>query len=470
MRKKEVRTVGERLRNEQGDQNMIENQTEGDLNVSDYRREWQNQNLSEETLELLCEDEKYFMKQALSTPCLDVVESVDGIFLFTHDGKKIMDFHGNSVHQLGYNHPVLLKAMADQLVKLSFSPRRYANASATALAKKLCSYFQPMEYKVLYTTSGAASNEVALKIARRATGKYKVISFWDSFHGANLTTIAAGGTEHFRSQVGPLVDGIEHIMPYNSYRCVMGECATCGLKCLDYLEFVLKRETDVGAILMEPVRCTDVQIPSKEYYQRLRTICDKYGVLLIFDEIPTALGRTGKMFTFQNYDIVPDIVVLGKGLGGSLLPFSAVIANSKLDVCGDTSMGHYTHEKNPVASAVALAMIDYIENENLLLHVEEIHAYMRKRAFVLKEKYRIVGDVRTIGALLAIELVRDRTSKEKASDKAEKVMYECMAKGLSFKVSQGNVLTLSPPLIIGMEDLKNAMDIIEEAIRGIRIV
>lgn len=443
--------------------------TEGDVNESTFRKEWQDRCLSRETKELLEEDEKYFIRQALSTPCLDVAEHAEGIYLIDHDGRKIMDFHGNSVHQLGYHHPVLLKAMQEQLEKLSFSPRRYTNTAAVALAKKLCSYFLPKEYKVLFTTSGAASNEVALKIARRATGKYKVISFWDSFHGANLATIAVGGTAHFRSHLGPLLEGVEHMMPYNSYRCMIGDCETCGMKCLDYMEFVLEREQEIGAVIMEPIRCTDVQIPPREYFLRLREICDKYGVLLIFDEIPTAFGRTGTMFSFQNYDIVPDILVLGKGLGGSLLPFSAVVADAKLDVCQDTSMGHYTHEKNPVASAVALAMIQYMEDTDLLLHVEKIHTYMKKRAETFKSKYRIVGDVRIIGALLAIELVKDRKSKEKASGEAEKVLYRCLEKGLSFKVSQGNVLTLSPPLMIEETELKRAMDIVEEAIREIRI-
>lgn len=446
-----------------------ENMTEGDVNESSTRKEWQEHCIGSETRQMLAEDEKYFIRQALSTPCLDVVEQVEGIYLINHDGKKIMDFHGNSVHQLGYNHPVLRKVLMEQMNELSFSPRRYANRAATALAKKLCSFFLPEKYKVLYTTSGAASNEVALKIVRRATGKHKVISFWDSFHGANLTTIAVGGTAHFRNHMEPMIEGVEHIMPYNSYRCPMGNCEECGLKCLDYLEYILKRERNIGAVLMEPVRCTDVQIPPKEYFKRLRRICDDYGVQLIFDEIPTALGRTGTMFTFQQYGIFPDILVLGKGLGGSLIPFSAVVVNEKLDVCQDTSMGHYTHEKNPIASAVALAMIQYIEDAGILEHVKEIHAYMKKRTDILKEKYRIVGEVRIIGALLAIELVKDRKTKEKASKEAEIILYDCLEHGLSFKVSQGNVLTLSPPLIIEMEELKRAMDIVEAAIRKIRI-
>ena len=288
---------------------------------------------------------------------------------------------------------------------------------------------------------------------------------WDAFHGANLDTISIGGEAHFRSGIGPLLPGCEHVMPYNSYRCPFGDCKECGLKCIDYIEYVCRCEGDIGAIIMEPVRCTDVQIPPAEYYRRLRKLCDDFGIVLIFDEIPTAFGRTGKMFAFQNYDIEPDILVVGKGLGGSLYPVSAVIARPEYNICGDISLGHYTHEKSPLGCAVGLALIEYIEKEDILGHVMELSALMKRRAEDMKKKYEAVGDVRLIGALLGIELVKSRKTREKAVDEAEKILYECLENGLSFKISQGNVLTLAPPLIITEEELDHAMDIVENAIR-----
>ena len=218
---------------------------------------------------------------------------------------------------------------------------------------------------------------------------------------------------------------------------------------------------------MEPIRCTDVQIPPREYYRRIRRICDDYGILLIFDEIPTAFGRTGTMFAFENYDIEPDILVTGKGLGGSLYPISAIIAKESLDVCQDISLGHYTHEKSPLGCAVGLALLEYIEQEHLLEHVADLNALMERRAEKMKASLPAVGDVRLIGALLGIELVRDRETKEKAVDEAEKILYRCLEQGLSFKISQGNVLTLAPPLIISEAELSRALDIVEEAIRSL---
>ncbi|HIT98884.1 MAG TPA: aspartate aminotransferase family protein [Candidatus Copromorpha excrementavium] len=443
----------------------IVSKTEGDVNLTEERARWQKTFISEESQKLLEEDGKYFLHQALSTPCLDAIAGVDGIYIIDEDGRKFMDFHGNSVHQLGYNNPYLVDAMKKQLSQLSFSPRRYSNRTATALAKKLTSLMPGEGWRVLFTTSGASSNSIALKIARKVTGKHKTISLWDAFHGANLDTISIGGEAHFRSGIGPLLPGCEHVMPYNSYRCPFGDCKECGLKCIDYIEYVCRCEGDIGAIIMEPVRCTDVQIPPAEYYRRLRKLCDDFGIVLIFDEIPTAFGRTGKMFAFQNYDIEPDILVVGKGLGGSLYPVSAVIARPEYNICGDISLGHYTHEKSPLGCAVGLALIEYIEKEDILGHVMELSALMKRRAEDMKKKYEAVGDVRLIGALLGIELVKSRKTREKAVDEAEKILYECLENGLSFKISQGNVLTLAPPLIITEEELDHAMDIVENAIR-----
>lgn len=442
----------------------IFNKTEGDINLTEERTRWQETFLSDHSKERLEEDSKYFLHQALSTPCLDPITNVDGIYITDEDGRKFMDFHGNSVHQLGYNHPYLLEALQRQLSVLSFSPRRYSNRTATALAKKLSSMMPGDGWKVLFTPSGASSNSIALKIARKATGKHKTISLWDAFHGANLDTISIGGEAHFRSGIGPLMSGCEHVLPYNSYRCPFGDCQDCGLKCIDYIEYVCRCEGDIGAIIMEPIRCTDVQIPPKEYYRRLRKICDDYKIALIFDEIPTAFGRTGKMFAFQNYDIEPDILVVGKGLGGSLYPISAVIAKPEYDVCQDISLGHYTHEKSPLGCAIGLALIEYMEKENLLDHVQKLNALMKSRTDAMREKFSAIGDVRLVGALLGIELIKDPATREKAVDEAEKILYFCLEQGLSFKISQGNVLTLAPPLIITEEELHHAMDIVEQAI------
>lgn len=436
---------------------------EGDINISEYRKIWQKKNISKETQKILDDDSSYFIHQSLSTPCLNVVKSVNGIYIEDTDGRKYMDFHGNSLHQLGYNNEDIVESVKRQMEKLSFSPRRYTNETAVKLAEKLCTSMGEKEYKTLFTTSGAASMSIALKLARKYTGNYKTISLWDSFHGATLDTISIGGESVFRKNAGPLMPGTEHIMPYNSYRCMFGSCGQCQLKCLDYLEYIIEREGDICAVIMETVRSTDVQIPPVEYYKRLREICSRYNTVMILDEIPTALGRTGKMFAFQNYGIEPDILVIGKGLGGGLIPMSAVIADKKMDICQDSALGHFTHEKNPLGSAAALALIEKIENDEILNYVRKMGRFFLEKLTELYNKYEKIGDIRVIGLMGAVELVKNRDTKEKAAELAEKIMYRCLDKGLSFKVSQGNVLTLMPPLIITKEELSHAVILLDEA-------
>lgn len=437
---------------------------EGDINTTPRRQEWQDNHLDQATKEVLRQDANVFIHQSLSTPCLNVLEKAQGVYIKDLAGKSYMDFHGNSVHQVGYNHPNVIEAMKKQLDDLSFSPRRYTNKRAVELASRLIEKAPGDLNKILFAPSGTSAIGIAMKLARRATGKHRTISLWDAFHGASLDAISIGGEQLFRKDMGPLLAGCEHILPYNSYRCIMGKCDTCGLKCLAYLEYILERQPDVGAIFMETIRSTDVQVPTQDYYKRLRQICDKFGVLLVLDEIPTAMGRTGTFYAFENFGIVPDMVVIGKGLGAGVFPMAALIAREGLDIASDIALGHYTHEKSPLGSAAALAAIDVIEGEGLLDHAKTIGQWAIKEIQSWTEDITLLGDVRGKGLLIAIELVLNKETKEKAIDAAESVLYECLKHGLSFKVSQGNVLTLVPPLVVTRDEMDQALKIIKGAL------
>jgi 4-aminobutyrate aminotransferase len=218
-------------------------------------------------------------------------------------------------------------------------------------------------------------------------------------------------------------------------------------------------------VIVETVRCTDVQIPPPTYYRVLREACDRHGALLILDEVPIGLGRTGTMFAFEHYDVVPDMVVLGKGLGGAVMPMAALIARRDLDVAATQALGHYTHEKSPVGCAAALATLDVIERERLLERSRTLGERALDRMRALKQRHPLVADVRGIGLLLGIELAH--ADGRPARDEAERTMYECLSRGLSFKVGQGSVLTLSPPLVIGEDELDRAFDILDAALDSV---
>jgi len=170
------------------------------------------------------------------------------------------------------------------------------------------------------------------------------------------------------------------------------------------------------------------------------------------------------MFTFEHFGVIPDIVVIGKGLGGGVFPLAAMIAKEELDVAGERAMGHYTHEKSPVGCAAALATIQYIEKHNLVAHTHKLGQHALERLHIMKQRHPLIGDVRGLGLFLGIELVKDRQTRERASDEAEAIMYAALSKGLSFKLTMGNILTLTPALTITRKQLDKALDIIDVCI------
>jgi 4-aminobutyrate aminotransferase len=436
---------------------------EGDVNLSPLRRRWEEECLSPTTRALLAEDAKYFLHQSLSTPCLNALASASGIWLEDVEGRRYMDFHGNSVHQVGHGHPRVVQAVKDALDTLPFSPRRFTNDAAVTLARRLVERAPGNLAKVLFAPGGASAIGIALKLARVATGRHKTISMWDAFHGASLDAISIGGEALFRRDMGPLLPGTEHVQPCDPRGCNFACNGSCNARCAEYVEYVLGKEEDVAAVIVETIRSTDVQIPPPAYYETLRRACDRHGALLILDEIPIGLGRTGTMFAFEHYGIVPDMVVLGKGLGGGVFPMAALIARDDLDVAADRALGHYTHEKSSVGCAAALATLDVIDDERLLERANALGAYALAGLRDMQQRLPLIGDVRGSGLLLAVELV-DPANGAPARHATERVLYDCLAAGLSFKVGQGNVLVLAPPLVIAEQDLERALDIVEAAI------
>ncbi len=441
--------------------------TEGDLNLSPHRAAWARENIDPETRKWLDEDEKYFLRQSLSTPCLDVLRSCGGIWIEDLQGRRYMDFHGNNVHQVGFGNRRVIEAIEAQMATLSFSTRRYTNIPAIRLAKKLAELAPGSLKKVLFAPGGTTAIGMALKLARAATGRFKTVSMWDSFHGASLDAISVGGEAIFRGGIGPLLSGTEHVPPPEPSRCPWACGSECNLKCAGYLEYVLEKEGDVGAVVAETVRSTPA-IPPPDYWKRVRAACDRHGVLLILDEVPHCLGRTGRMFTCEHYGVEPDMLVIGKGLGGGIFPLAALIARKDLDrAMPDRALGHYTHEKNPVACAAGLAAIECIEEEGLLENARKVGAFARERMREMMSRHELIGGVRGLGLLLGIELVKDRRTREPAPDEAERVLYAALSKGLSFKVTMRNMLTLTPPLVITREEMASALEILDGCIREV---
>lgn len=440
---------------------------EGDTNLSPLRQAYQEKCLNAATHELLAEDAEFFLHQSLSTPCLDALVECEGVYLHDVSGRKLMDFHGNGVHHVGFRNEYVINAVKEQLETMPFCTRRYTNDRAVALARKMREITPGNLDKVLFAPGGTSAIGMAMKLSRLATRRYKTISMWGSFHGASIDVISVGGQSLFSDGLGPLLPGAIHMRPPIAQDCPFGCNKVCNAACAEYVRHIMENERDVAAVIAEPIRWSTVTVPPAEYWQRIREYCDRYGALLIFDEIGTALGRTGRMYAFEHFGVEPDIVVLGKGFGGGVMPLAGIVARKDLDIAGDRAIGHYTHEKNPVSCTAGLATIEYIQQENLVERSRELGEYTMQRLEEMRQQIPCIAEVRGRGLLIGVELC-DHPEFGPAAHLAERIMYLAMERGMSFKVSSGTVLTLCPPLIITRDQMDEALAILADCFRAAR--
>jgi 4-aminobutyrate aminotransferase len=442
---------------------------ESDANSTPRRARWASAGVGPASRRLVERDARVFLRQSASTPCLSAVRCAEGAWIEDCDGRRYLDFHGNNIHHIGHAHPRLIRAVSEQLGRLTFAPRRFTCEPAVKLAERLIEITPTGIDRVLFAPSGSDAIEVALAYARAATGRFKTISFWDSFHGAGFAARSLSGERMFHSApIGPLLPGAEHVPPFGDYRNAWGVDGGSGELCARIIHYVLEKEGDVAAVVAEPMRASGTVAPPG-FWRQVREACDEYGALLIFDEIPSGLGKTGRMFACQHEGVTPDILVLGKALGGGVLPIAAMMASAKLDVCPHAAFGHYTHEKNPVTATAALTTLAIIEEERLVENAASVGEMLLSGLRDLQRRHALIGDVRGRGCIVGVELVRDRATKEPAYDAAEAALYACLERGLNLKVMSGNILTLTPPLVVTREQIELALDILEHAIAAVEI-
>jgi taurine--2-oxoglutarate transaminase len=328
--------------------------------------------------------------------------------------------------------------------------------------------------KAFYTLGGSEANENAMKMARLYTGRDKIITRYRSYHGATMGSMTASGDPR-RWAVEPGVPGVVRVFDPYCYRCPFGKAVdSCKRECVSHIEEVIQMEGPhtIAAILVEGITGSNgVIVPPDDYYPKLRALCDKYGILLIDDEVMSGFGRTGKWLATQHYGIKPDIVTAAKGLTSGYMPLGAVIVSEAIAEYFEKNMlwGGLTYSGHPVSCAAAVANLSVYEEEHLFENVERQGAYLAQRLEAIKRKYACVGDVRYKGLFSIIELVRDKASKEAlapfngTSPEMGKLAAYLKSKHLNTFV-RFNTVMVCPPLVINREELDYGLAIIEEGL------
>ncbi len=409
---------------------------------------------------------------------LHVVDA-EGCHFTDAAGNRYLDLSSQLMcSNLGHKNRALIEAVKKQVEDLAFiSPGFTCDIRARATEALLEVMPKGLE-KFFYATSGTEANEAAIKIARLYTGKYKIISRYTSYHGSTAGSVACtGDLRRFPIEPAGKIDGVVFGPDASCYRCPLGlEYDRCGIACADYLEYMIPREGNVAAVIIEPIVGTNgVLVPPPEYLPRLREICDRHGVLLIVDEVMTGWGRTGAWFAVDHYGVVPDILTTAKGVTGAVIPLGICATTKKI---GDHFDDHYfahghTYEAHPLTLAPAVAAVAEYKRLGLIERSREMGKYLGERLRELKERHPSVGDVRGLGLFFAVDLVRDRTTRapfntqdEKLAGKplvVDRVTAECMKRGV-YVVGWVSHLVIAPPLIIERADLDQAVKAIDEAL------
>lgn len=435
--------------------------------------------LSREEIQKLHRDHSFYPWSAQASVGDPVVmASAKGVYFWDHNGKKYIDFSSQLMNMnVGHGHPRIIQAVKDQVEQLAFVYPQFSSEIKGLASQKLAQLAPGDLNKVLWTLGGAESVENAIKIARTFTGRHKIVTRYRSFHGAGLGSLALGGDPR-RLPHEPTISGVVRVHDPYAYRCPFGYAPEGNTQV--YIDHVIQTmefegpET-IAAIMMEAVTgSSGLLVPPPGYWEQIAEYCRKKGILVIADEVMSGFGRTGKMFAMEHFNVVPDIMVVAKGLTCGYVPMGAVIVNDRISkhfdtnalVCGLTYSGH------PVGCAAALATMNVYAEDNLVENARVMGESMSRHMHALKEKHPSVGDVRSIGLFGVLEIVKNRKTREpmapwnaKASEMGAmaKVAARLKEQGLSTFVRWNWVFAV-PPLCINEAEMAEGMAMIDDAL------
>lgn len=406
-----------------------------------------------------------------------VVERAEGAKIWDVDGNEYIDLlSGAAVNNVGHCHPEVVAAIETQARKFIHNTLGYSYYELpVTLAERLVK-LTPGRFRkrVAFSLSGSDANDGAIKMARSATGRQKVVSFLGAYHGTTYGALTlSAATLSMKRRLGPMLPEVYHVPYADCYRCYFGlEYSGCGLQCVEFIRTVLRLlipPDEVAAFILEPIQGdAGVAIPPREFLPAIKRLCEENGILYVDEEVQTGFARTGRMFAIEHWGVEPDAVISAKPVASGL-PMGILVAKSELMESWSTPAHLFTTEANPVACAAAIATLNVIEKEGLVARSARLGNVVMKRFWEMEERYDIIGSVRGRGLLIGVELVKDRKTKEPARAEAMKVCWRAWEKGLvmiSFG-RNGNVLRIAPPLTIGEGELDTALGIIEQSMEDV---
>lgn len=410
------------------------------------------------------------------------VARAEGIYFWDADGKRYIDFSSQLMNtNIGHQHPKVVKAIQEQAAQICFVHPGNTTEVRARLGKKLAEVTpgnsstssERRLKKTFFALGGAEANENAIKIARFYTGRHKILARYRSYHGATHGSIALTG-DYRRLAVEPAMPGVVHFLDPFCYRCPFGQKKeSCARECIKHLEEVIRYEgpDKIAAVIMEGVVGSNgLIVPPDDYWPRVREICDKYGILLISDEVMSGWGRTGEWFAVDNWNVVPDIITTAKGITSGYVPLGAVIVSEKIAEFFEDKYLYagLTYSGHALSLAAALATIEVYESDHLIENAREVGKYLGEKLETLKEKHPSVGDVRYIGLFSTIELVQNRESKAimpaAVMGQVGKYLRENGLFTFIMANNMGSMVFVVPPLCITKEQLDEGLAIVEKAL------
>jgi taurine--2-oxoglutarate transaminase len=409
---------------------------------------------------------------------LHIVDA-EGCYFFDAAGRRYLDFSAQLMCvNLGHKNQVVIRAIEEQARQLPYIAPGYATDARAELAALLLEVLPQGLEKYFFATSGTDANEAAFKIARMVTGRNKIISRYRSYHGSTIGSVAAtGDLRRWAMEPASKAPGVVFAPEANCYRCPLKHVYPgCGIACVEYMDHMIENEGDVAAVIVEPVVGTNgVLVPPKEYLPRLRQICDAHSVLLIADEVMSGWGRTGRWFAVDHWGICPDILVTAKGITSAYAPLGLCATTMKIaSYFQDHFFSHgHTYEAHPLTLAPAVAAIREYRRMNLIGRAQEMGEYLGARLQGLFARHRSVGDVRGLGLFWAVELVKNRTTKQPFNTSRDKVSgkpllvdaiaAEMMKRGVSIQGWLSH-LVIAPPLIISRQEVDAGVSALDESL------